>query len=156
MSEADLVPAEEVDYEPKWKRALADLENLRKKKNKQIDEAVTQGEADAIKKFLPVLDDMHRAMAAMSNPSATKEALLEGLQSVFNKFGVVLEQLAVQGFEAEGEKFTYEIMEAVAEVPTRDALPGTVVQEFEPGYTRGGRLLRAAKVSVAVEPKDES
>jgi molecular chaperone GrpE len=148
----ELTPEEVHD---KWLRALAELDNLRKRKAKEIEDARDQGEAYAASVFLPIIDDMRRAMEAMNRPRARKKDILEGIQLVFNRFGAILEQLSIEGFESEGRRFTYELMEAITEVPTREALPGTVVGEIERGYTRRGRLLRPAKVAVAVEPKEE-
>lgn len=135
----------------KYLRCMADLENLRKRKAKEVEDAREQGEAYAASVFLPIIDDFQRAMEAMSKPRARKKDILKGLNLVFEKFGTLLEQLSIEGFESEGQKFTYDLMEAISQVPTRDALPGTVVQQIERGYTRKGRLLRPAKVAVAVE-----
>lgn len=155
MTEAIQIEPVVDDAHDKYLRSLAALENLRIKKNREIELAREQGEVHVAAAFLPIIDDFYRAMAEMGKPRARKKDILEGIQLVFNKFCTLLEQLSIQGFESEGQKFTYEIMEAIAEVPTRDALPGTVVGEIERGYTRGGKLLRAAKVAVAVAPKEE-
>lgn len=144
------------ETQEKYVRALADLENLRKKKNQQVEEARIRGEEHVASEMLPIIDDFYRAMAEMTKPRARKKDILEGVQLVFNKFCTLLERLEIQGFESEGQQFTYEIMEAIAEVPTKAALPGTVVGEVEKGYTRGGKLLRAAKVAVAIAPPEES
>jgi len=148
----ELTPEEVRD---KWLRCMADLENLRKRKAKEVEEARDLGERNAISAFLPIIDDMYRALDAMGKPRARKKDILEGIQLVFGKFTQLLAQLEVAGFESEGRTFTYELMEAIAEVPTHNVLPGTVVGEVERGYTRRGRLLRPAKVAVAVKPKEE-
>lgn len=156
MPELDPAPTEddcEYDHD-RYLRALASLENLRKQKSREVEAARDQGEAAAISAFLPIIDDMYRAMEAMGKPRARKKDILDGVQFVFDKFRSLLDQLEVNGFESEGQKFTYELMEAVVEVPTADALPGTVVGEAERGYMRKGKLLRPAKVAVAVEPKE--
>ena len=144
------------DTQDKYLRALASLENLRKQKLKEVSTAREDGEAYVATAFLPIIDDFQRAMEAMNKPRARKKDILDGINLVFAKFGALLEQLSIQGFDSEGQKFTCEIMNAIAEVPTRDAWPGTVVGEIERGYMRGGKLLREAKVAVAVEPKEGS
>jgi molecular chaperone GrpE len=156
VSEAETVEQSTEQHHEKYLRALASLDNLRKQKAKEVEEARDQGEAYTASMILPIIDDFHRAMTEMVKPRARKKDILEGIQLIFLKFSALLEQLTIEGFETEGRKFTYDIMTAIAEVPTRDALPGTVVGEAARGYMRKGKLLRPAQVVVAVEPKEES
>jgi molecular chaperone GrpE len=138
----------------KYLRALADLENLRKKKNEQVEAAELRGETSVASRFLPLIDEFHRTMKSMSNDDIQLEDLREGVMHVFGAFQKVLQDLQIEGFESEGREFAYEFMEAIAEIPTSNALPGTVVEELARGYTRGGKVIRHARVAVAVESKE--
>lgn len=163
MAEAEMIESTEETQEEtpevvrdKLLRAQAELVNMQKRYQRQVEEARDQGEARTALAILPIIDDFRRAMAEMSKPRTRKKDILEGIRLVFNKFGSVLEQLTIEGFESEGQQFTYELMEAIAEIPTSKALPGTVVGEEARGYMRRGKLLRPARVAVAVAPKDSS
>lgn len=142
------------DTQDKYLRTLAALENLRKQKLKEVEAARADGEAYVANTFLPIIDDFQRAMEAMNKPRARKKDILEGINLVFAKFGTLLEKLSIQGFESEGQEFTCQVMNAIAEVQTDDVAPGTVVGEIEKGYMRNGKLLREAKVAVAVEVRE--
>lgn len=146
------------ETEEKLLRALAEIENMRKRKAKEVEQARDQGEAYVAHAFLEVIDDFERAFNAMKNTKGRmgKKQILGGLQLVFDKFGKVLEKLELEGFDAEGKKFQAELMEAIAETPTRALPPGTVAGQVRKGYKRRGNLLRPAQVAVAVEPKEDA
>lgn len=153
----DTAPEPELNYaalEDKYKRALADLENLRKRTNRDIAAARDQSENTAIAEFLPLIDDFKRALDADADGNITHEQAREGWRLVFQKLGGILERLEVQGFDSVGKTFTAEIMEAITQVAMPTLPPGTVVAQVEGGFTRRGRLLRAAKVAVAIAPEE--
>lgn len=143
--------ADDIDFKDKYLRALAALENARKSKAKEVLEARRAGEIAVILEILPVVDDLHRAMEAMNEKRVRKKDVLSGVNLVFSKFNSTLKRLFVEELQCEGQKFSCETMDAVAQVSTDKVLPGLVVNEIERGYTIGGALLRPAKVSVAVE-----
>lgn len=145
----DLVP--EPDYRDKYLRALAELENLRKRTAKDLVAARDQGENRAIAEFLPIIDDFQRALEYDATAAVSHAQAREGWQLVFQKLGQVLDRLEVLGVESVGRKFTAELMEAVTQISAPALAPGTVVAQLEPGYTRRGKLLRAAKVAVATQ-----
>lgn len=140
----------------KYLRALANLENLRKRTAKDVTTARDQGETAILLSLLPVLDDFQRALEWDANPDVSREQAREGWELVFRKFGAMLDGLGVAAFESVGQKFTAELMEAVSQVPVKMLPPGTVVGEVEKGYKRGDRLLRPARVAVSTLAKEES
>lgn len=142
-----------VDYKDKYLRALADLENLRKRTQREIAEAHDHVENAAISAFLPLVDDFKRALEWDANTDVTREQAREGWQLVFQKLGHVLDGLEIKGFESVGQTFTAELMEAITQVSVPTLPPGTVVEQIEQGFTRRGKLLRAAKVAVASKEK---
>lgn len=139
----------------KYLRALASLENLRKRTTKDVAAARDQGETAILLALLPVLDDFQRALEWDANPDVNREQAREGWELVFRKFGNMLEGLGVAAFESVGQKFTAELMEAVSQVPVKMLPAGTVVGEVEKGYKRGDRLLRPARVAVSTLAQEE-
>jgi len=138
----------------KYLYALAELENLRKRKQREIELARDQAEAAVAQAFLPIVDDFQRALEAFRpvRGRGAKKKVLEGVALIFNRLQSILAQLQIAGFDAEGKAFTAELMEAICEVPSRDLPPGTVVKQLSSGFTRRGKLLRPAQVAVAVSP----
>jgi molecular chaperone GrpE len=153
--DADPTTAAIEDIHDKYLRALANLDNLQKRTRKDVELARDQAEAEVILAFLPLIDDFRRALEADADPALTREQARQGYELVFRKFGSILENLEVKGFEAIGQRFTGELMEAITQVPTRALPAGTVVGQIEQGFTRRGKLLRAAKVAVAKEDGDD-
>lgn len=154
----DQAHPDEIETEPtlkdKYLRALANLDNLQKRTRKDVEIARDQGEASILLALLPILDDFQRALEWDANDDVSRAQAREGWELVFRKFGTMLDGLNVEGFESVGKKFNAELMEAIAEVPAM--LPaGTVVGEIERGYKRGDKLLRPARVAVAVTMPQE-
>src|SRR5690606_19025719 len=101
--------------------------------------------------FLPIIDDFRRAIESIQNSKRiSKQEVLDGILLLFRKLQHALRQLEIEGFESKGQRFAAELMEAIVQVPTREQLPGTVVEELEAGFLRRGKLLRPARVAVAV------
>lgn len=158
MDQQEAVAADPVaEMKDKLLRSLATIENMRKQKAIEVAEARDQGEADVARLFIEVLDNMDRAFVAMKDADGPEamDGIKEGFQLVFDHFGRVLDQLEIKGYDYEGKKFFAEVMEAIAEKPTHELPPGTVTDQICRGYTRKGRLLRAAQVVVAVAPKED-
>jgi molecular chaperone GrpE len=157
MAEAEVIdPGEQEEETPevlrdKMQRAQAELVNMQDRYRRQIEEARERGETSVAVAFLPVIDDFHRMMTTLSAKRTKKTDIVEAIQLIFNKFCKTLEDLAIHGFQSEGQQFTCELMEAIGMEPSRSLPPGTVVAELEQGYMRQGRLLRPAKVTVARE-----
>jgi molecular chaperone GrpE len=132
-------------------RALADMQNLRKRA--QLERAATQRFAteSLIRELLPVLDNFERTIAAMES-GASFESLVEGVKSVDRQLRSVLEGQALSRISAQGESFDPAVHEAVAAHETRELPEGTVVEELEPGYRIADTVIRPAKVRVSKRP----
>jgi molecular chaperone GrpE len=133
----------------KYLRAVADLENFRKRARKEQQDAVAFTTAAVFREILPVLDNLDRALEAARN-SPSEEALLEGVELIRKQLCSVLEKHGVQPIEAVGKRFDPLWHEAVGQQPTREVEEGTILEETEKGYSVGERILRPAKVIVAV------
>jgi molecular chaperone GrpE len=134
------------DLHDRWVRAVADLENYKKRAIKERDEIQRFGVERLVKDLLPVLDNLDRALAA-ATPGDT---LVEGVKLVRASFEQVLARHGVQGFSAMGQPFDPARHEALMQVPSGEAAPGTVVLEHARGFTLHDRLVRPAMVGVAV------
>jgi molecular chaperone GrpE len=129
----------------RWLRAAADLENYRKRAQKERDEVQKFGVEKLVKDLLPVLDNLDRALAA----AAADDPLVNGVKLVRASFEQALARHGVKGFSAMGLHFDPARHEALLQVPTADAAPGTVVLEHARGFTLHDRLVRPAMVGVA-------
>jgi molecular chaperone GrpE len=134
------------DVHDRWVRAAADLENYRKRAQKEREDVQKFGAERLIKDLLPVLDNLDRALAA----AAPDDPLVAGVRLVRTSFEQVLARQGVKGFSALGQPFDPAQHEALMQVPSADAAPGTVVVEHARGFTLHDRLVRPAMVGVAV------
>jgi molecular chaperone GrpE len=127
-------------------RAVADLENYRKRAQKEKEEVQKFGIEKLLKDLLPVVDGLDRAFAA----AAADDPLKRGVELVRSSFEQALGRHGVKSFTALGLPFDPARHEALLQVPTADAAPGTVVLEHARGFTLNDRLARPAMVGVAV------
>jgi len=135
----------------RYLRAAADLENLRKRQRREVDDAKVDARCNALKELLPVVDNLERAIehaAAQMNDVSKSAPLIEGVQLVLRQLLTAFERLEVTPVEALNQPFDPNLHEAISQLEY-DAAPGTIVQVLQRGYKMGGRLLRPALVVVA-------
>jgi molecular chaperone GrpE len=140
----------EKDKKDNWDRylrAAADLENLRKRQKREIDDARLESKGRVLKEMLPVVDNLERAIEH-ATALAGNNPIIEGVQLVLRQFLTAFERLDVTPVEAAGQPFDPNLHEAISQQES-DAPPGTVVQVLQRGYKSGDRLLRPALVVVA-------
>jgi molecular chaperone GrpE len=160
-----LVPAEQVtaaleaaaDFKDKLLRALADMENLRKRTEREVADARSYAITGFARDVLQVADTMHRAfehigpeLRESADPSV--RGLVEGLDLNERELLKLLEKHGVKKFSPLGEKFDPNFHQAMYEVADGSAAPGTVAQVIQAGYLIGERVLRPALVAVAKAP----
>ena len=134
------------ELEDRWRRALADLDNLRKRYARELDRERSAERAMVAASWLPVLDNLERAL---EHAGREADGLMEGLRSVRDQAVAVLAGLGYPRHAEVGVAFDPSRHEAVSVVDEADAAPGTVVQVVRPGYGDGERQLRPAAVAVA-------
>ena len=140
----------EKDKKENWDRYLrtaADLENLRKRQKREMDDVRLESKGRVLKEMLPVVDNLERAIEHATAQAGTNP-IIEGVQLVLRQFLTAFERLDVTPIEAAGQPFDPNLHEAISQQET-DAPPGTVVQVLQRGYKSGERLLRPALVVVA-------
>jgi molecular chaperone GrpE len=138
---------EKKDNWDRYLRAAADLENLRKRQRREIDDAKLESKSRVLKEMLPVVDNLERAIEHATVQSGTNP-IVEGVQLVLRQFLTAFERLDVTPVEAAGQPFDPNLHEAISQMDS-DQPPGTVVQVLQRGYRSGDRLLRPALVVVA-------
>jgi molecular chaperone GrpE len=134
------------DLEDKWRRALADADNVRKRCARDIERARTEERGRTAAVWLPVVDHLEMALA---HADADPGAIVEGVRSVRDQAVALLAALGFPRDEEVGTPFDPTRHEAVTAVPDADADPGTVLHVVRPGYGRDDHQLRPASVVVA-------
>jgi molecular chaperone GrpE len=134
------------EVEDRWRRAVADLDNFRKRVSRDADQLRLAERARVAAEWLPVLDNLELALQhAESDPGA----IVEGVRAVREQALAVLNRLGYPRREDIGQPFNPALHEAVATVEDRDMPAGTVVEVVRPGYGTDESLLRPAAVVVA-------
>ncbi|MFJ9376137.1 nucleotide exchange factor GrpE [Streptomyces sp. NPDC101455] len=134
------------EVEDRWRRALADLDNLRKRHVRELEREVAAERARTAAAFLPVIDNLE---LALSHANADPGAIVEGVRAVRDQAVNVLERLGYPRHAESGAPFDPARHEVVGVVQDPDADPNTVVQVLRPGYGEAERQLRPAAVTVA-------
>jgi molecular chaperone GrpE len=132
----------------KYLRLAADFDNYRKRAEKEIGEIITYAGEEVIKKILPILDDIERAINNGEN-NKNKDSLNEGLKLIYKKFTKVLNELGVEQIEAIGGAFNPGLHHAIMTREEEGIKPDIVIEEFEKGYKLKDRVIRYAKVVVS-------
>jgi molecular chaperone GrpE len=142
---------EAAEHYDRYLRAVADLDNYRKRAARDKEDAIKYGNEKLIKDILPILDSLDRALHQASDLSARRnfEAFQQGLELIHTQILGCLERHGVVKIAAKGEEFDPDKHQALMQVETPEMESNRVVDEYESGYTLHGRLLRPSKVSVS-------
>ena len=151
-SPEDALAAAQARAEENWDRYLrtsAELENVRKRAARDVENAHKYALERFGKELLAVRDTLEMGLAAADGASI--ESLIEGKQATLKLLTTVLQQFGIEEVDPLGEPFDPELHEAISMQPSGDAEPGSVMSVVQKGYTLNGRLLRPAMVIVAAE-----
>ncbi|HZT27785.1 MAG TPA: nucleotide exchange factor GrpE [Pseudolabrys sp.] len=145
---------EAADFRDRLLRTLAEMENLRKRTEREVADARLYGIATFARDVLGVADNMDRALQALDSELREKadagvKALLDGVELTERELHKVLEKHGVRKFSPQGEKFDPNVHQAMLELEASDLPPGHVAQVIQAGYMIGDRVLRPALVAVA-------
>jgi molecular chaperone GrpE len=145
---------EAADLKDRLLRTLAEMENLRRRTEREVADARTYGITAFARDVLAVADNMERALKALDagirdKADAGVKALLDGVELTERELLKAMEKHGIAKIEPEGQKFDPNLHQAMFEVPDPSVPAGTVVRIVQPGYTIGGRVLRPALVAVA-------
>ncbi len=143
LEEAEAKVAEHLDG---WQRAQAEFINYKNRVQRDQETMKTLMKGDIIKKFLPVLDDLERAL--QNRPTDTGP-WVSGIELIQKKMQVILESEGVKRIEAEGQVFDPNFHEAISHETVEGVESGHVIAVVQNGYTLGDRVVRPALVRVA-------
>jgi molecular chaperone GrpE len=149
-----LLAAKDVECRENWDRFLrerADLENYRKRTSREKEELLNYGTKSLIEEILPVVDNLERALAHAADDESS--AVVEGIRMTHSMLVAALKKFGVTPIETAGAVFDSAFHQAMAQIPTDQQTPNTVIDEFQKGYMLKDRLLRPAMVSVSSAPK---
>jgi len=136
-------------------RLLAEMENVRKRFEREKVESIRYGAINLARDFLSPGDNIERALSAIpedeKHPESIKN-LIEGLKMVQKEFASILEKNGIKRIKSLDEKFDPELHQAMMEIENKDIDEGIVVKEIQAGYTMHERLLRPAMVGVSKTP----
>lgn len=131
-------------------RQRAEFENFRKRVEREKQELRLNSRVDVIRSMLEVLDNLERALTIGQSDSGNLEAFLEGVQLIQKQLFSSLTNFGLTPVKAVGEMFDPSVHEAVATQSSEDLEPNTIVDELQRGYQLGDRLIRPARVRVAI------
>lgn len=134
-------------------RAQAELDNYRKRTNKEFEQMLRYQSLPLARDLLPGLDNLDRAIKA-ARVSANVEELAQGVEMVVKQFEDVFARHDIKPVAAVGETFDPNLHEAILQIPSPDHAPMTVIEEAERGYVLHDRVVRPSKVVVAQRPAE--
>ena len=149
------------ETEDKLLRSLAEIENQRRRFEKEIKDAFEFGSFNFAKESLAILDNLQRAKIAIKNDEVLKSnkdlnKFLENISIIEKDLISIFEKNRITKIEAKGKKFDPNLHQAMTEIEDDQSEVGTVIQEIQNGYMLGDRLLRPALVAVAKKKKPKN
>ena len=150
VQEAEETPEETLqatirEQEDKYLRLLAEYDNYRKRSQKEKENAWTSAKADTAKEFLPVYDNLERAL----KQETADEAYAKGVQMIMTQLKNVLEKLGIEEIPAQGETFDPNVHNAVMHIDDEELGENVVAEVFQAGFRIGDKVIRHAMVKVA-------
>lgn len=133
------------EYKDNWMRSQAEFQNYKKRLERDNEMMRVTMKGDIVKKILPVLDDLERAL--QNRPA--DESWANGIELIVRKFQTVLESEGIKRIEAEGAEFNPNFHEAISNEPNDEVESGHVIAVVQNGYMLGERVIRPALVRVA-------
>ena len=138
-------------------RAIAELENYRKRAEKDQSDALKYGVTNFAKEIINIRDNIERAQSSISDEVKTNEAVksvVEGLDLIAQATVSTFEKIGIKKVESINQKFDHNLHQAMLEIEKDELEPGIIVQEILPGYTLHDRLLRPAMVGVSKKTQE--
>ncbi len=150
----DLLKAENTDLRDKFLRLAAEMDNLRRRTERDVKDAKSYSLAGFARDMLAVSDNLRRALEAIpehlkTSGEAGLNGLIEGVEMTERSMLSTLERHGVKKIDAEGQKFDPNFHQAMFEIPNTAVPNNTVLQVIQAGFTIGDRVLRPAMVGVA-------
>lgn len=137
----------------RYLRAVADLDNFRKRATRDREEAIKYANEKLLSRLIPVLDSFEMALASLEE---APPAVRDGVRMIYNQLLAALKESGLEPIDAAGQAFDPSLHEAVSMQETAEVPDGHVAQQLRKGYRLNGRLIRPASVVVARAPEAET
>ncbi len=141
------------EFKDKYIRLYAEFDNVRKRFEREKLEFVRYANQDLIVEFLSIQDDLQRIVDAAGAKHQDYESFLKGVEMIMAHLYEMLKRNGLKSVEAVGKPFDPHCHEILMQEQTDQHEDGTVLEEFQKGYYLGDRVVRTAKVKVAVRPE---
>ena len=149
-AELNAAQAEALENRDHYLRARADLDNFRKRAQREKEDLLKFSNETILRELLPVIDNLERALQHAAKDG--EKGLLQGVELTLGQFSKVLEKFNVVAIEPLGELFDSARHEAIGQIESAEQPVNTVVQQLQKGYLLNERLLRPAMVLIAKAP----
>lgn len=153
-AEIETLRGELEDSKDRLLRAMADLENYRRRVHREMDDQCRYANVQLIRDLLPALDNLERAIQAAQAAGESAGGLVEGVKLVVQQLQAALEQHGCVRIGALGVPFDPNLHEAILQQPSNEHPPGTVMQVVRPGFRLYDRVVRPSQVIVAAPPAE--
>lgn len=157
-SDIDKAKAEVAEWQDRFLRKAAELENFRKRSEKEKGDSVLLAKSSILVEFLPVVDACERALKMLDEDQNAPDSLQQyqqGVELLYKQMLDALSRTGAEAMETEGKPFDPHRHEALSREETVDFEEGTITKELQRGYLLKERLLRPAQVVVAVRPQEK-
>lgn len=146
----EVLRRERDEAQDKWLRAVAEMDNLRKRTRREVADAHRFAKADALRGFLDILDNLERALqsSAAGADTGAPDAFRDGIELIRQRMRGVLQEQGVTTIEAMGLHLDPAVHEAVGQLPREGSESGTIIEVAQPGYKLGELVLRPARVII--------
>ncbi len=151
-----LNPEPKEDWKDKYLHTLAEMENMRKRMQKEKQEMTRFSLESSVAQFIPAMDNFENALRFAEGAAPEVKNWAIGFEMILSQFKEVLHNNGITAFHSEGNLFDPEQHEAVEIVETFDTPDGVIIQEFAKGYKSMNRTIRPARVKVAKRPDQAS
>ncbi len=140
---------EAAQLKDKYLRIYAEFENARKRMDRERQEFIKYANEGLIAEFLNILDNLERSVEAAQAKHEDYAAFLQGVEMIMAQIHEMLKKNSVRPIDAKGQMFDPHCHEILMQEEFEGVEEGTVLEEFQRGYTLGGRVIRTSKVKVA-------
>jgi molecular chaperone GrpE len=146
--EVGLLKSQLAELQDKYLRARAEVDNIARRAQQERADAIRFGNAELLRSFLNIMDDLERTLAASSSGGGPGP-VVEAVKLIHDKMTKLLRENAVETIQTLKQPFNPSEHAALLQQPSKDHAPGTVIQEVQKGYRFRDRVLRPAQVIVA-------
>ena len=160
VDKEEISPEDKInDLEDKLKRTFAEMENQRRRFEKEKDDAYNYGGFNFAKEALNLLDNLERSKTSLENDNTLKDSeilkkTIDHLNIIYNDMISIFKKNEIEEIKSINQKLDPNIHQAMLEIEDKNKEPGTVVQEIQKGFMMKGRLLRPSLVAVSKKPSE--